>query len=162
MKKQTTESNSRRKFINKMAASAGAVGLASFTAPLQCLAGQASNTAGGCPVVHFEVGCKDLEKTTAFYTGLFGWSKTSVPYASMLDTNASGAISGQITSLGHEPHQYVTFYIQVENMDETLGKIEKAGGTKVVGPIPLPDKSQFAWFKDPEGNMVALITKAPK
>jgi uncharacterized protein len=162
MKKQNSPSNSRRKFITKIATGAGAVGLASFVAPLQSIANQSSESAGGCPVVHFEVGCKDLEKTTAFYTDLFGWSKTSVPYASMLNTNVPGAISGQITSLGHEPHQYVTFYIQVENITETLSKVEKAGGTKLVGPIPLPDKSQFAWFKDPEGNMVALITKAPK
>ena len=162
MKEQPPTSNSRRKFIHKMAASAGALSLASLTAPLQTMANEASGSATGCPVVHFELGCKDLEKTTAFYTGLFGWTKTSVPYASMLNTNVPGAISGQITSLGHEPYQYVTFYIQVENITETLSQVEKAGGTKIVGPIPLPDKSQFAWFKDPEGNMVALITKAPK
>jgi len=162
MSKKTPTSESRRKFINKVVAGAGAVSLASFTAPIQTLANEVSGSATGCPVVHFEVGCKDLEKTTAFYTELFGWSKTSVPYASMLNTNVPGAISGQITSLGHEPYQYVTFYIQVENITETLSKVEKAGGTKLVGPIPLPDKSQFAWFKDPEGNMVALVTKAPK
>jgi len=27
----------------------------------------------GMPVVHFEIGCKDKEKTSAFYAGLFGW-----------------------------------------------------------------------------------------
>lgn len=162
MAKKDTKTSSRRKFINRLATSAGVASLASFVAPIEGLAAESSSHSTGCPVVHFEVGCKDLEKTTAFYTGLFGWSKTSVPYASMLETNSPGAITGQITSLGHEPHQYVTFYIQVENITEILSKIEAAGGKKIVGPIPLPDKSQFAWFKDPEGNMVALVTKPGK
>ncbi|MDO6432867.1 hypothetical protein Q4E93_19825 [Flavitalea sp. BT771] len=43
----------------------------------------------GNPVIHFEVGCKDLAKTTAFYTGLFGWSPTPIPMASLLNTNSS-------------------------------------------------------------------------
>lgn len=162
METKDNSTNSRRKFINKVAKTAGVASLASFVAPIEGFSAESASSGAGCPVVHFEVGCKDLEKTTAFYTGLFGWSKTSVPYASMLETNSSGAITGQITSLGHEPHQYITFYIQVENINETLSKIEAAGGKKIIGPIPLPDKSQFAWFKDPEGNMVALVTKPGK
>jgi uncharacterized protein len=114
----------------------------------------------GNPVVHFEIGCKDLAKTTAFYTELFGWSPISIPMASLLNTNATDGIQGHITSLGHEPHNYITFYIQVDDINGYLAKIESAGGKKLVGPVTLPDKRQFAWFKDPEGNMVALITKA--
>jgi predicted enzyme related to lactoylglutathione lyase len=113
----------------------------------------------GNPVVHFEIGCKDLEGTTAFYTGLFGWTATSVPQASLLDTHSTGGVPGHITALGHEPRQYVTFYIQVDNITEVLPKIEAAGGKRVVGPIPLPDGKKFAWFTDPGGNMVGLVTK---
>ncbi|NII23582.1 VOC family protein [Pseudoflavitalea sp. X16] len=111
------------------------------------------------PVVHFEIGCKDLAKTTAFYTELFGWTPTGIPMASLLNTNATEGIQGHITSLGHEPHHYTTFYIQVEDINHHLQKIAAAGGTKLVGPVTLPDGKQFAWFKDPEGNMVGLVTK---
>lgn len=113
----------------------------------------------GNPVIHFEVGCRDLAKTTAFYTELFGWTPTSIPMASLLNTNSTEGVQGHITSLGHEPHNYVTFYIQVDNIEDSLTKIEAAGGKKVVGPFPLPDGRRFAWFTDPEGNMIALITK---
>lgn len=41
-----------------------------------------------------------------------------------------------------------------------LGRIEAAGGKKLFGPVPLPDKSQFAWFQDPEGNTIGLVTPA--
>ena len=112
----------------------------------------------GSPVVHFEIGCQDLEKTTAFYTGLFGWTPTPVPYASLLQTNTADGIQGHITALGHEPHQYVTFYIRTEDIAGCLQKIESAGGKKILGPFPLPDGRHFAWFKDPEGNMVGLTT----
>lgn len=111
------------------------------------------------PVVHFEIGCKDLAKTTAFYADLFGWTPTGIPMASLLNTNAAEGIQGHITSLGHEPHNYTTFYIQVEDINGHLEKIETAGGKKLVGPVTLPDGKQFAWFKDPEGNMVGLVTK---
>jgi len=113
----------------------------------------------GDPVVHFEIGCKDLPGTTAFYTEVFDWAATPTPYASLLDTRSEGGATGHITALGHEPHQYVTFYIQVEDITGTLTRIEGAGGKKVIGPVPLPDGKKFAWFSDPGGNMVGLITK---
>lgn len=152
--------NTRREFIGNMAKTAAAATVASFAVPLAATANETTpNTASACPVVFFELGCKDLAKTTGFYTDLFGWSKTSVPYASQINTNTKEGVQGQIVSLGHEPHQYVTFYVQVEDINAMLTKVEAAGGKKIVGPIPLPDKTQFAWFKDPEGNMVAMITK---
>jgi uncharacterized protein len=153
MQKKKLKQSNRRDFIGTVAA-----GTASLLVPVAIP--RADKSGAGCPVVHFEVGCKDLGKTTAFYTELFGWGKTSIPYSSLINTNSSEGIQGHITALGHEPHQYVTFYIQVEDIDGMLKKITEAGGTKIIGPIPLPDKTQFAWFKDPEGNMVALITKA--
>jgi len=113
----------------------------------------------GNPVVHFEIGCKDLEGTTSFYTKLFGWTASTVPTAAILETHSTKGIPGHITSLGHEPHQYVTFYIEVDDIDETLGRIAGAGGKKVIGPFPLPDGKKFAWFSDPGGNMIGLITK---
>jgi predicted enzyme related to lactoylglutathione lyase len=115
--------------------------------------------ASGSPVVHFEIGCKDLKKTTDFYTSLFGWSATDAPMASYLNTQSSDGIQGHITSLGHEPEHYVTVYIQVDDINRTLDAVEKAGGKKVVGPISLPDKRQFAWFRDPDGNVVGLLSR---
>ncbi|HVU94778.1 MAG TPA: hypothetical protein VHE34_06115 [Puia sp.] len=38
-------------------------------------------------------------------------------------------------------------------------QIEGAGGKRVIGPVPLPDGKKFAWFRDPGGNTVGLITK---
>jgi uncharacterized protein len=111
------------------------------------------------PVIHFEIGCKDIAKTTAFYTSLFGWTPTSTTMASYINTNSTEGIQGHIASLGHEPFNYVTIYIQVEDIADQLQKIQAAGGQKIVGPIKLPTGQQFAWFKDLDGNLVGLLTK---
>ena len=114
--------------------------------------------AAGSPVVHFEIGCRDLKRTTAFYATVFGWSSTDAPMSSILNTLSTDGIQGHITSLGHEPFNYTTFYVQVEDINQKLADITKAGGKKIVGPITLPDKRQFAWISDPEGNVVGIIT----
>jgi predicted enzyme related to lactoylglutathione lyase len=116
-----------------------------------------NNTAN--PVVHFEIGCKDTKKTTDFYSTIFGWTPTNAGIASYINTNSTEGIQGHITALGHEPYNYITFYIQVDNIDDYLRKIENAGGKKIIGPIKIPNGQQFAWFKDPDENMVGLITK---
>ena len=110
----------------------------------------------GQPVVHFEIGCRDREKTGAFYAELFGWSVTSSGPASMIDTQASGpGIQGHITALGHEPHQYTIFYVQVDDIPAALARAESLGGKTPVPPVTIP-AGTFAWFADPEGNTIGL------
>ena len=110
----------------------------------------------GNPVVRFEIGCRDRSKTAAFYATLFDWSVNDVGPASMVSTGSDKGIAGHLTSLGHEPHQYTIFYVEVEDIVAALAKAEELGGKKVVGPIPIP-RGFFAWFSDPDGNTVGLV-----
>ena len=107
----------------------------------------------GNPVVRFEIGCRDAEKTRAFFGALFDWSIESAGPGLSIDTGAG--VGGGITALGHEPHRYTIFYVEVADIAATLAEVEKLGGKKLVGPVPLPTGS-FAWFSDPEGNTVGL------
>ena len=45
------------------------------------------------PVVHFEIGCKDKENTSAFYRRVFGWSIDPGPMG-MIDTESTGNLTG--------------------------------------------------------------------
>jgi predicted enzyme related to lactoylglutathione lyase len=108
------------------------------------------------PVVHFEIGCKEQGKTAEFYKGLFDWSVEQMGPAAMINTGAPGGISGHITTLGHEPHRYTMFYVEVDDIAEYLKKVESLGGKTVVPPIKIPTGT-FAWFSDPEGNTVGLL-----
>ncbi len=112
------------------------------------------------PVVHFEIGCRDKEKTKEFYAGIFGWDITPNGPSLKIDTQSDRGVHGHITSLGHEPHNYINIYIEVEDIEEHLTKIEEKGGKTWVGPIDLPNGQKFAWFTDLDDNIVGMITPA--
>lgn len=110
----------------------------------------------GSPVVHFEIGCRDKTKTAAFYQSVFDWSTQDTGMAAMIATGSNDGIQGHINSLGHEPHNYVTFYIQVDDIPAYLAKIAKHGGSTLIPQTEVPGMGAFAWFKDPEGTVIGL------
>lgn len=113
----------------------------------------------GRPVVHFEIGCRDLAKTTKFYAALFDWKIDPMGPGGMagtIDTGAKEGIQGHVTALGHEPHDYVTVYVQVDDLRAAIGKAEALGGKTIVPPVPIPT-GHFAWIADPEGNVIGLM-----
>jgi len=109
----------------------------------------------GQPVVHFEIGCRDNASTANFFTKLFDWKMQSRGPATMIDTGAGSGIQGHISSLGHEPHHYTTFYVQVDDVRVYLDKAAGLGGKTLVPPVEIPTGT-FAWFADPEGNVIGL------
>jgi predicted enzyme related to lactoylglutathione lyase len=109
----------------------------------------------GQPVVHFEIGCRDKAKTEKFFADLFGWTMSSAGPASMIDTGGGGGIHGHISALGHEPHHYVTVYVQVDDLRAYLARAEALGGRTLVPPVDIPAGS-FAWLADPDGNTIGL------
>jgi predicted enzyme related to lactoylglutathione lyase len=110
----------------------------------------------GKPVVHFEIGCRDSTKAQQFYGKLFDWQMQPHGPAAMIATGAGTGIQGHITALGHEPHNYVTFYVQVENLQAYLDRAATLGGKTLVPPTEVPGMGQFAWLADPEGTIVGL------
>jgi len=116
----------------------------------------------GQPVVHFEIGCRDKAATSTFYSEVFGWEITDSPTANMVNTKSDEGIQGHITALGHEPHQYVNFYIQVEDCVRFLKLIESKGGVTLIPRTEVPGGAgAFAWFRDPGGNTLGLWEPAP-
>ncbi|NUQ52961.1 MAG: VOC family protein [Phycisphaerales bacterium] len=115
------------------------------------------------PVVHFEIGCKDLAKTQSFYAAVFGWEFMAFGETTAMIGNLGShcpkptdGIGGHINSLGHPPHNYVTVYAQVDDIAATLAHIEKLGGKTLVPQQEVPGMGWFAWFTDPEGNALGL------
>jgi predicted enzyme related to lactoylglutathione lyase len=116
----------------------------------------------GTPVVHFEIGCRDNQKTQKFYEKLFGWKMTPYGPAAMIDTGSSDGIKGHINTLGHEPHNYVTIYIEVDDIPKTLETAGQNGGKMLVPMQAIPGMGHFAWMADPDGNIIGLWKSAPK
>jgi uncharacterized protein len=107
------------------------------------------------PVVHFEIGCHNNEKTANYFSQLFGWKMQAMGPATMIDTGSGSGIQGHITALGHEPQRYTIFYVQVDDVQAFLDKAGKLGGKTLVPPVEIPTGT-FAWFADPEGNTIGL------
>lgn len=111
------------------------------------------------PVVHFEIGFKDIEKAKKFYGPLLGWEFESYGPAAMLSNIGrppGPGIGGHLNSLGHPPHNYTVVYALVDNLEKTIAHATKLGGSSVVPPTEVPGMGHFAWIKDPEGNMFGL------
>jgi predicted enzyme related to lactoylglutathione lyase len=107
---------------------------------------------------HFEIGCRDYARTKEFYSKLFDWKfEKTADGREMIRTGDE--VGGHLNSLGHEPHHYVTFYIMVEDVAEALKQAEALGGKKIVGPVKEPHGGTFAWFSDPEGNVIGIYTE---
>ena len=101
-------------------------------------------------MVHFEIGCTDAAKTGEFYASLFGWSGAQMGPALMIQTGSERGIQGHISALGHEPHHYTIFYVEVEDIAAHLAKAQELGGKVVVPKVDIPNYGSFAWFADPE------------
>jgi predicted enzyme related to lactoylglutathione lyase len=108
----------------------------------------------GRPVVHFEIGCRNLQKTQDFYAQLFDWKMQPMGLAAMI-AGETGGIAGHMSALGHEPHHYTIFYVEVDDVGAYLKKAEGLGGKTLVPPVKIPTGT-FAWMQDPEGNTIGL------
>jgi len=108
------------------------------------------------PVIYFEIGCRDTAKTQQFFAQLFGWQIQQSGPVAAINTGSKDGIQGHINSLGHEPHNYVTVYVQVDDIKAYLEKATAIGGKMLVPPVKIPTGT-FAWISDPDGNIVGLM-----
>jgi uncharacterized protein len=114
----------------------------------------------GQPVVHFEIGTRNTEKSKKFYSTLFGWNIESHGPANMIDTGSAEGIQGNIAAPEQEPKSYVTFYVQVPDIAQALAQVAKLGGKPLMPATDVPGMGQFAWFADLDGNAIGLWKSA--
>lgn len=110
------------------------------------------------PVVYWEIGAKDDQTLQKFYADVFEWDITplpDVPYATV-ETGGDGGINGAILRTPGGRHSYVMLYVQVEDPQAYLDKIEALGGQVVMPPTQIPNIGIYAFFADPEGNVIGL------
>ncbi len=114
----------------------------------------------GEPVVHWEIGAKDAEKLQEFYGNLFDWQIDSVgfPGYAQVNTGQEG-ICGDIMQIKEDIPPYVTFYVEVNDLQAYLDKAEGLGGKTVVPPTQIPMIGSFAVFLDTEGHGIGLFKK---
>ncbi|HET6918914.1 MAG TPA: VOC family protein [Jiangellaceae bacterium] len=112
----------------------------------------------GAPVTWFEINTGDPRAAREFYAALFGWQLQVLADAddyALVDTGGEGTIGGGIGQA--QGLNQVIFYIEVDDPQAYLDRVEQAGGKTLVPVTEIPDMVTFAQFSDPQGNVVGLV-----
>jgi len=113
----------------------------------------------GNPVVHWEISAKSGSKLREFYASLFDWkidTNNPMDYG-LVETGGEGGINGGIGQAQEGAPPYVTFYVQVPDLQAHLDKVEDLGGKTILPPTEIPNVVTIAMFQDPEGNSIGLL-----
>ncbi len=110
------------------------------------------------PVTWFEITGTDGEGLQRFYGDVFGWQYEQAPGESKYgmvsagDRGIGGGIGDAQAGQGHVP-----VYVEVDDPQAYLGKVEQHGGKTVVPVTEVPNMVTFALFSDPQGNVVGVF-----
>ncbi len=112
-----------------------------------------------------ELATKDLAAAKDFYTALFGWnleqSKVS-PGMAYLEIHTDGRAVGGMMEINESwgenpPPSHWNTYIAVDDIADTVVKIEANGGSVRVPPFDAPGVGKISMVADPSGAGFALI-----
>jgi uncharacterized protein len=132
--------------------------------------GPAPSAGPGAPVTWFEVMGSDAARTQRFYADLFGWTvdNSGVPGYAVVDTGAGRGIQGGIG--GGERARWAVVYAKVADVDQTLSRAGKLGGSDASDPglAALKSASRAALYgsaddirtaelRDPAGNVFGIF-----
>jgi uncharacterized protein len=125
----------------------------------------------GEPVTWFEVIGPDAARTQQFYADLFGWTVDSsgFPGYATVDTGTGRGVQGGLG--GGVGTRWATIYAKVADVDQTLSRAEKLGGSRIADPaVPSlksaaraaiygsgDDQMKTGAFRDPAGNVFGIF-----
>lgn len=127
------------------------------------------------PVVHFEMPAENRQRMADFYSRSFGWKtqmlgKDMGNYVIATTTESDekgpkkpGAINGGFfTKTDDMPAQYPSVVVAVDDINESMKKVMKAGGKILGEPMEIPGVGQYVSFFDTEGNRVSMLQPDPR
>lgn len=112
--------------------------------------------------MHFEIAGKDPQALQQYYRDLFDWNIVDAspmpdfPYGIINAPEEGPGIGGGIGGV-MEGGPYVTFYVEVEDIQAALDRAVELGGSVIRPVMSIPGTVTLAMFQDPEGNCVGLV-----
>jgi uncharacterized protein len=131
-------------------------------------------------VVHFEIMADDLDRAEKFYTEAFGWKfQHTGPefgnYRIIMTGPGPEELMGKPVNIsewginggmmqrnaplppnGHSPNAF-TCIIGVTDIEETMRKVEAAGGVPQTDKMDVPTVGALRYYKDTEGNIFGVL-----
>jgi predicted enzyme related to lactoylglutathione lyase len=122
-------------------------------------------------VVHFEMPYEDRERMAKFYESAFEWRTQMLGeemgnYVLATTTESDdekgpknpGAINGGFYPKNPEwPAQHPSIVVAVEDIRESMRKVQSAGGRVLGEPMEIPGIGHYVSFVDTEGNRVSML-----
>ncbi len=111
---------------------------------------------GRPPIVHIEFRSSDFTRASAFYAQVLGWETQQNASATYMKLEGNDGLStGWVRAdLSQAPGPLA--YLEVDDLNATLGQVEKAGGRIIVPRRPFAGGGEVALFADPDGNVLGL------
>jgi len=111
---------------------------------------------------HFAIYIDDMKRASSFYSALFDWDFVEYgPPEFRQIKSADSQLIGALQERKFSPiSDKVIGYectIEVENLDRTIGLIEKNGGKIVLTKVEIPGVGWIAKFLDTEGNLACVM-----
>ena len=117
------------------------------------------------PPGHFgwnELYTPDAEAARAFYSGVFGWSVDEMEMGEgatyHMFKQGDAMVGGMLELNDQMPGAQPGWmgYINVADLEETMGKVTECGGTVVMGPHQVGEMGKMAVILDPGGAVFSL------
>jgi predicted enzyme related to lactoylglutathione lyase len=110
-------------------------------------------------IVHVEFSAKDPKAAGEFYKELFGWKITEDTNMDYVMFDAEEGPGGGLPRVSDStPAGAVLVHVSTDDIEASLAKVKKLGGSTVVPKTEIPGFGWFAIFSDPTGNNVGLYT----
>ena len=114
------------------------------------------------PVTWFELIGRDSVALQGFYRDVFGWkvgppSGPEMGNYAMVDNEGQGIGGGIGAAMGPQDQPRVTIYIQVDDPDAYLAKVNAAGGKTLMPTTTVAEGVTIAMFADPAGLVMGLL-----
>jgi len=109
------------------------------------------------PIVHAEIRSQDPDATRDFFGKLFGWTyptQGAYPGYTFVDTGVPDALYTAISPLQGDS-DLVTFFVGVEDIEQSVADATRLGGRVVQDPVTVPGV-RFALIADPLDHVVGL------
>lgn len=112
-----------------------------------------------------ELQTTDVESAKAFYGEVVGWTASDMDMGegrtyTIFESGEAQRAGCMTLPPGVEAPPHWLAYLGTEDVDASAAKAEKLGGTKLVGPMDIPDMGRFAVVADPTGAVVGLYTSS--
>jgi catechol 2,3-dioxygenase-like lactoylglutathione lyase family enzyme len=119
--------------------------------------------------VHATIPVNDLDAARRFYQGTLGFSEHTSNRGAVLYQAGQGTLFAVTKSSGKASGSHTQMGFTVDDIDAEVADLKRRGvvfeeydvpGLKTVGSVAQTGPNRAAWFKDPEGNLIGLISFA--